>query len=96
LEAIAPATIYFSYARTLHRRLKSAIRDCRPRPSLYAEARNGDGSLTFARGLARSATIGDVTVFDLAQAKTLRLADAGNLYSPRWLALMGSGTDAPS
>jgi hypothetical protein len=69
--------------------VESAIRDRRPRPSLYAEARNADGSLSFARGLARSAAIGDMAVYDVARAETVRLADAGDLYSPHWRALMG-------
>jgi hypothetical protein len=64
-----------------------AIGDHRPRPSLYAEARDKRGALTFTRGTARRALINHLPVTDVVSGATVPLAGMGELYSPYWTAI---------
>ena len=63
------------------------IEDRRPRPSLYAEARDLRGALTFTRGAARRELINNMPVTDVASGSTAALSSMGELYSPYWMAI---------
>jgi len=67
--------------------LAHAIADRRARPSLYAEARDQKGALTFKRGTVRREIIGGMPVTDVATGTTALLCDMGELYSPSWIAI---------
>jgi len=66
----------------------SAIADRRARPSLYTEARDRQGMLTFTRGALRRDLINDRPVTDIDTGSTAALADMGELYSPYWSAIL--------
>jgi hypothetical protein len=67
--------------------MAQSIGDRRPRPSLYAEARDTLGALTFTRGTARRELINHMPVVDTVRGSTAPLAEMGELYSPYWLAI---------
>jgi hypothetical protein len=71
----------------------AGIVDRRARPSLYAEARDRNGNLSFTHGLARRALINDVPVTDVVSGRTAALSEMGDLYSSRWTAIQ-QGTSA--
>jgi hypothetical protein len=62
------------------------VADRRPRPSLFREARDAKG--VFLSGRTRHAAIADMPVIDLERGQ-MPLREAGELYSTRWLELMG-------
>jgi hypothetical protein len=66
------------------------IADRTARPSLYRESRGADGNLSYIRGSARRETIADMPVVDVSIGKTIRLGDAGNIYSQHWAEAMGA------
>jgi hypothetical protein len=70
-------------------RFEGAIADRRPRPSLVREARGPNGALTFVSGSARLELIADMAVTNVETGNSLRLGEAGGLYSAEWLAAMG-------
>lgn len=70
------------------------IQDRRARPSLYAEARDAKGALSFVRGDARRNLINDLPVVDLANGQVRPLAEMGALYSSHWTAIQ-QGKPAP-
>ena len=65
------------------------IADRRARPSLYRESRAADGSLSYIKGGARRDIIADMPVVDVSLGKTIKLGDAGNIYSQHWTEVMG-------
>jgi hypothetical protein len=68
---------------------EGAITDRSPRPSLYRESRSADGTLTYVAGSARGDMIADAMLVDVHAGQTLRMGDAGELYSARWKTIMG-------
>jgi hypothetical protein len=63
------------------------IGDRRVRSSLYTEARDDQGDLSFVRGIMRRDLIKDMLVTNLDSGVTASLADMGELYSPYWIAI---------
>jgi len=67
--------------------LIASITDRRPRPSLYAEARDRAGDLALTYGIARRALIDALPVTDIISGQTAALSQMGDLYSPHWTAI---------
>lgn len=65
------------------------ILDRLPRPSLYRESRSPERQLSYLAGEARRDAIADTQVFDVRTGETLRMGDAGEIYSERWKKIMG-------
>jgi hypothetical protein len=76
-------------------RFEGAIADRRPRPSLVREARGPNGALAFVSGSARLELIADMAVTNVETGNSLRLGEAGGLYSAEWLAAMGEPPKVP-
>jgi hypothetical protein len=53
------------------------------------EARGPNGALAFVSGSARLELIADMAVTNVETGKSVRLGEAGGLYSAEWLAAMG-------
>jgi hypothetical protein len=70
-------------------RFEGAIADRRPRPSLVREARGPNGARALVSGTSRLQLIAEMAVTDVESGKSLRLGEAGELYSGEWLAAMG-------
>ena len=78
-------------------RFSGRIADTRPRPSRFKESRNEQGRLTHVTGAERAQVIGACPLVNVATGTTAPLATLGDLYSPRWLALMqGSDPGTPA
>ena len=66
------------------------IRDRAPRPSLYRESRSPERELSYLAGQARRDAIADAQVFDVRTGETMRMGDAGEIYSKHWKIIMGT------
>jgi hypothetical protein len=66
------------------------IRDRAPRPSLYRESRSPEREFSYLAGETRRNAIADAQVFDVRTGETMRMGDAGEIYSARWKRIMGT------
>jgi hypothetical protein len=82
----------FFVRNDLLQEIAERIADGRPLPSLFRESRGADGGLSFACGAARRELIAELVVVDVVDGETQRLADVGEIYSPHWREIMGSGS----
>ena len=74
-------------------RLDGAIGKVSSRPSLFREARDRDGKLTFTAGLLRAQQIAHMPVVDVSSGKTVTLGGLDPLYSSGWLDIILAGDD---
>lgn len=58
------------------------------RPSRFRESRGTDGRLNFTPPARRTGILADLPVVDVSTMAELRLGQAGELFSPRWRALL--------
>ncbi len=84
----------FFLRRDLLPNFAGRIVDRGARPSLYRESRATDGSLSYVRSAARRDIIADMPVVDIGLGKTIRLGNAGNIYSQHWAEVMGIKADS--
>ncbi|HEX4049638.1 MAG TPA: hypothetical protein VHY19_02010 [Steroidobacteraceae bacterium] len=58
------------------------------RPSRFRESRATNGKLTFTAPGKRTAVVANLPVVDVSTNSQVRLGEAGDLFSPRWQALL--------
>lgn len=63
------------------------------RPSRFRESRGPDGLLTFVSPARRAAVVADLPVIDVSTNSQVRLGQAGELFSPRWQALLAGRSE---
>jgi hypothetical protein len=64
------------------------VRTRDPRPSRFREGRDKKGHLNFVRGLDRAEVIAALPVTDVKRGLTRPLGEFGELFSPRWRAII--------
>jgi hypothetical protein len=65
------------------------------RPSRFRESQGIDGKLTFTPPARRAAMVADLPVVDVFTKAQMRLGQAGELFSPRWQALLAGKLAGP-
>jgi len=65
------------------------------RPSRFRESQGTDGGLTFTPPASRVAIVANLPVVDVSTGSQLRLGQAGELFSPRWQALLAGQARIP-
>jgi hypothetical protein len=73
--------------------LATRIIDREAKPSLFRESRDRTGNLSLIGGFRRVEAIAALEVVDVETGKVHRLADLDQIYSDRWVALMGGVAD---
>jgi hypothetical protein len=65
------------------------------RPSRFRESLGTDGNLTFTAPARRASVLADLPVVDVLKNVQMPLKQAGQLFSPRWQALLNGQMSAP-